>query len=167
MRKENFGKLIMLSLLLQATVSCNSGQQDSSVPDYYSQIRGVMMQNGELSTGFIELTGTLFAGSDSEEAASTLQSDIIPLSNQLATAVRTINTTNPTIAATHNYLVEGWTQRQESYTEMLQAYRSSDIGLFESASEKADLARVNEERYFSEINSFLAPYGLYVTQHPE
>ena len=167
MRKENLLTLLILSAVSQGIVSCNSDQNESSIADYYQQIRGIMAQNGELSNGLISLTGSLFSGSESEEAAATLQGQIIPLANQLAVAARGLTTTNPTIAASHDYLVEGWTQRQESYTEMLQAYRSSDLALFESASEKADLARANEERYFSEINTFFAPYGLYVVQHPE
>lgn len=167
MRKEIFRKFIILTAMSQGILGCNSGQNDSSVPVYYQQIIGIMVQNGELSNDLVALTGSLFSGSNSEEAAATLQSQIIPLANQLATAVSGLTTTNPTIAASHDYLIEGWTQRQESYTEMLQAYRSSDLALFESASEKANLARSNEERYFSEINTFLAPYGLYVVQHPE
>ena len=167
MRKEILQQFIILTAISQGILGCNSGQNESSVPIYYQQIIGIMAQNGELSNDLVELTGALFSGSNSEEAASTLQSQIIPLANQLATAARGLTTTNPTIAASHEYLIEGWTQRQESYTEMLQAYRSSDLALFESASDKADLARDNEERYFSEINTFLAPYGLYVVQHPE
>jgi hypothetical protein len=50
---------------------------------------------------------------------------------------------------------------------MLQAYRSSDPELFDNAEEKARLSRVNEERFFSEINTLFAPYGLFIVQHPE
>jgi|GEM_PF-6160785 len=126
-----------------------------------------MAQNGELSTGLERLTNALFTGAESEDAASALQNEIIPLSTQLATSIVGVATTNPTIAATHAYIVDGWTQRKEAHMEMLQAYRSSDLALFDSATQKAATARENEERYFLEINAFLAPYGLYITQHPE
>jgi hypothetical protein len=73
----------------------------------------------------------------------------------------------PALDDAHAILVKAWSDRALAYAAMRDAWTGGDLAAWDAAVKKNTQSKLDEERYFTEVNRYLAAFELRLEQYPE
>jgi hypothetical protein len=157
-------RLPFLAILLAA--GCGPDDATRSARAYVEQLEPLLYENGLLAERL------LLAAADAHDDRvaptalhTTWTTDLRPLAEHLAWQAAATSPP-PEWAGRHERLVAAWSDRATAYRLIDEAARAGDREEWRRAREQADRATIAEERWFSEMDVELAPYGLALDQYP-
>jgi hypothetical protein len=125
------------------------------------------VRNKVLADEFLTLAARVHGNeADADAVAQAWQDRIVPLANELKAGVADIQPTSGELREIHSQVVSCWTERADSYTQLLATFRSADAEGFKAAVDKNQLSKAQEEAYFTSINNLLGAYNYHLFQHP-
>ena len=104
---------------------------------------------------------------DGGRLAEELSRELAPQADALAKSVAAIEPTEMPLRDAHAIVVRAWSDRAIAYGGMRDAWAAGDLAAWDAAQKKNSQSKLDEERYFTEVNRYLAPYQLSIEQFPE
>ena len=154
-------------LALGLCAGCKGDPVGREIGEYHAAMSNLAVRNKVLADEFLTLAAKIHGSeADADAVAQTWQDRIVPLANELKAGVADIQPTAGELREIHSQVVSCWTERADSYTQLLATFRSADAGGFKAAVEKNQLSKAQEEAYFTSINNLLGAYDYHLFQHP-
>jgi hypothetical protein len=159
--------LVALALALGLCAGCKGDPVGREIGEYHAAMSNLAVRNKVLADEFLTLAAKIHGKeADADAVAQTWQDRIVPLANEIKAGVADIQPTAGELREIHSQVVSCWTERADSYTQLLATFRSADAGGFKAAVEKNQLSKAQEEAYFTSINNLLGAYDYHLFQHP-
>ncbi len=142
----------------------NPGQQAAA--DYVRRIQPLLLENSALAEQMLVQSAAIYnEAAGPKDVAVTWETTIVPMSEHLAAQASFVPV--PTeYQATHQSLVQIWTDRALAYRAMSEATRTANAELWNAARSKADQVKANENAFFRDLNVQLTPLHLQVDPYP-
>ncbi len=159
--------LAAFAFVLVWSAGCKGDPVGREIGEYHAAMSNLAVRNKVLADEFLTLAAKVHGNeADADAVAQAWQDRIVPLANELKAGVADIQPTAGELREIHSQAVSCWTERADSYTQLLAAFRSADAAGFKSAVERNQLSKAQEEAYFTSINNLLAAYDYHLFQHP-
>ena len=142
------------------------GPEAQSGKEYVECLRPLLQENGLLANTLLDLAADRYHDKTTDDLLeSRWREDIVPLADHLHTQAGLV--TPPTSwTDRHGGLVKIWGQRADAYSGMSLSIRLGDPERWKQSMSKADDAKVDEERWFRDVNRELAQWDLSLDQFP-
>lgn len=152
--------------LLTALVACAPPAVPQDTATYVTQLHPLLQENGLLADKVLEGAADVHDGRASPNTASLVwENEIVPLAGHLHAQAEIVQP--PTRwASEHRELVSIWGSRAEGYVLVAEAVNSGDAARWKRGRALADKAKLDEESWFEEVNTRLAPLGIDLDQYP-
>jgi hypothetical protein len=152
--------------LLPLVLACAGGPEAGEAQQYVDAMNPVLAQNGALAQSFLtEASRVKKKEVDGGQLAELLTKELAPHALELSRSVAAITPTEPRLSASHAVLVHSWSERAAAYTALSEAWARGDVTAWDAGVRKNTAAKLEEERYFTEINGVLGEWDLSITQY--
>ncbi len=149
-------------------LACGSSPEADDAAAYVAAVEPALRDNARLAQRFLTDASLVKRGTtDGGKLAEELARDLAPEASALAKAVAEVHPDTPALSDTHATLVKAWTDRSAAYGAMSDAWAAGDLAAWDAAVKKNTQSKIDEERYFTEVNRYLAAYELRLEQYPE
>ncbi len=154
---------LLLPMLL---LSCGDPMADE-IASYHAAMDPLMRQNTRLANKYLALAKAIHKEkSDSDQIVERIETEIIPLANQLKESMANIQTSSQQLTGLHQKAVAAWSNQAQAYRDLVAAYHGNDLESFNKAHGKVGEAKVMAEAYVREINNLMEPYGYHLDEFP-
>jgi hypothetical protein len=148
-------------------LACAGGPEATEAQQYVDTMGPVLVENGAMAQEFLtEASRVKKKEVDGGQLAERLAKDFVPRAAELSRSVAAITPVEPRLSATHAVLVKAWSDRATAYSALSAAWAAGDVAAWDQALRQNTQSKLDEERYFGEINGVLAGWDLSLTQYP-
>lgn len=149
-------------------LACGASPEADDASAYVAAMQAPLRDNAALAQRFLTSASMVKKhGTDGPRLAEELALDLVPQADALAKAVGAVDPESPSLDEAHALIVKAWVDRAAAYGAMRDAWTSGDLNAWDAAAKKNWESKLDEERYFSEVNRYLAEYELRLEQYPE
>lgn len=149
-------------------LACGASPEADDAAAYVAAVEPVLHDNARLAQRFLtDASLVKKRTTDGSKLAEELAQTLAPEAEALARAAAGVQPSTPALAETHAGLVKAWSDRSAAYAAMRDAWAAGDLAAWDAAVKKNTQSKIDEERYFTEVNRYLAPYELRLDQYPE
>ena len=157
-----------LGPILLFILACGGGPEADGAQAYVSAMQPTLQTNASLAQRFLtDASKVKKKETDGGQLAQSLAQELAPEAESLSRAVQGIDPADPKLKDTHAILVKAWQDRADAYDGMRDAWTRGDLTAWDLAQKKNTQSKLDEERYFAEVNAYLAPYELSLDQYPQ
>lgn len=148
-------------------VGCGPGEAESDAIAYAAAMESPLRENHLLSERFLDLASKVKKGeTDGSAIAEVMARELVPAADALAAKVRGIDPSTPALDDAHAAIVTAWTTRAEAWHAMAAAWTDNDPVAYDAAVKRNLQGKLDEERYFTEVNAVVGELGVVVRQFP-
>ena len=149
-------------------LACAGGGEPDPAAAYVSALEPAMVENAALAQRFLtEASRIKKKETDGAQLAEVIAKELGPKADELSRAAGAVSPLDPRLTEPHAVLVKAWADRAAAYTAMRDAWAAGDLIAWDAAVKKNTQSKLDEERYFTDINAVLAPEGLTLRQYPQ
>jgi hypothetical protein len=155
-----------MPLLVAAWFAACTNPAHEAAADYVVRIQPLLLENSALSEQMLLEAAAIYnEAAGPKDVAEVWERRIVPMSEHLA-AQAALTQAPPEYAPTHARLVQIWTDRALAYRIMSEATRTANAELWNASRTKVDEVMANENQFFRDLNTQLAPSSLSVDAYP-
>jgi hypothetical protein len=148
-------------------LGCAGGPEATEAEHYVETMTPTLLQNSTLAQRFLtEASRVKKKEVDGGKLAEVLTKELVPQAAELARSVAAITPVEPRLSAAHAVLVKAWSDRSTAYSSLAAAWAAGDLAAWDAALRQNTLSKLDEERYFAEINGVIGEWNLSLTQYP-
>ncbi|MSQ04193.1 MAG: hypothetical protein EXR71_20275 [Myxococcales bacterium] len=156
-----------LSTIAILILACTGGGDPDPVAAYVIALEPAMADNAALAQRFLtEASRIKKVETDGAQLAEVIAKELAPKADELARAAAAVSPMDPRLTDPHAVLVKAWADRAWAYGAMRDAWAAGDLIGWDAAVKKNTQSKLDEERYFGDLNALLAPEGLVLRQYP-
>lgn len=161
-------RLIAMVMLPTLLIGCGPSADEQAAQDYVAAMTPLLVNNSELSRGFLDLGVQIKRGERTGplEVAEQLEDKLIPAARSLSEGVAAVEPSSKTLSGVHIDIVRAWSNREKAYVAMHEAWLTGDLAAFEGIAESHRTVFKAEERYFKNVGKVLSEYQLTLKQYP-
>lgn len=157
-----------LAPLLLLSLACGAGPEQGDAEAYVVAMREPLATNATLAQRFLtDASQVKKHETDGTKLAEELSRELAPQADALAKSVAGIQPAELPLRDAHGILIRAWSDRALAYGSMRDAWAAGDLAAWDAAQKKNTQSKLDEERYFAEVNRYLGQYQLSVEQFPE
>lgn len=157
-----------LAILGALCLACGASPEADDASAYVAAMEGPLRDNAAMAQRFLTSASMVKKQTtDGPRLAEDLARELAPQAEALAKAVGAVDPDSPRLDEAHAVIVKAWVDRAAAYGAMRDAWTSGDLAAWDAAVKKNTQSKFDEERYFSEVNRYLAVYELRLEQYPE
>ena len=155
-----------LLLSLATTSACLPPPEERAARDYVDALQPLLQENSLLADEVLSTAATLFNGArDTEDVEKRWRENVVPIADHLQHQAAILSPPDDW-AKRHDELVKLWDSRAGAYRSLLTSLEDGDREGWEQAREQSDKSKLDEEKWFQQVNVDLDPYKLSVDQFP-
>lgn len=159
--------LAVLAAAFAFLLACG-GSEVSPGQEYVAALQPVMVENAALAQRFLtEASHIKKKEVDGAALAEVLAKELTPAAEKLSREAAAVEPHDPKLTDTHAVLVKAWADRAAAYAAMRDAWAAGDVAAWDAAVKRNTQAKLDEERYFAEVNGLLAADELVLEQYPQ
>lgn len=134
--------------------------------DYHERLRPLLHENSLLAERVLFQAARVYnEGDKTPPLAPGWAGEIVPLAEHLHHQASFVVAPDP-YTERHAELVDLWGRRALVYRQIGEAVFTADAATFTDARKKADVLKLEEERWFDRLNEAIGPLGLLVDPYP-
>jgi hypothetical protein len=146
---------------------CGPGEAEADAIAYAAAMESPLRENQLLSERFLDIASKVKKGEmDGGAIAEVMARDLVPTADALAAKARGIDPATPALDDAHATIVTAWNARAEAWHAMTTAWTNNDTSAFDAAVKQNLQGKLDEERYFTEVNAVVGELGVVVRQFP-
>lgn len=154
-------------MLMLLQVACGGDPEADGAQAYLAAMAPVISENKGLAQRFLtEASRITKRETDGSQVAEAIAKELAPQAAALAKAVSAIQPTDPKLRDVHAQVEKAWGDRASAYTALGAAWAQGDLAAWDAAMNKNTQAKLEEERYFTEVNAYLGAHQLALEQYP-
>ena len=155
---------LVLALTLLSGPGCKSEPQVDphfeAVTAYKKALEGALQKNEELSRQFVELVSSAQGKLDPDQASQKISADVLPKLQEFQKLVGEIQSTDPAVTETHQFLTKVATLRVEGYQAVLKGFGEKNMDVFNEGQKKIRDSKIEEEEFFSRADTLFRSQGM-------
>ncbi len=160
--------LATIILCILWILACTGGGEPHPAAAYVAALEPAMVDNAALAQRFLtEASRIKKKETDGAQLAEVIAKELAPKAEELSRAAGAVSPLDPRLTVTHAVLVKAWADRAAAYGAMRDAWAAGDLIGWDAAVKKNTQSKLDEERYFTDVNALLAPEGLVLRQYPQ
>lgn len=153
----------LLSLLLLSGCADPRGEVDA----YSAALAPSLQKNATLGKAFRDAAAQIKKGeSDGKAVADQFTTKAVPLADEVARSVASVQPKDPKLSAAHTLLVKAWADRAQAYGEAGKAWQAGDRTAFDAARRREVEVHDQEQAYLEAVNPLTEPYGVTIDLYP-
>ena len=157
-----------LAPILFFSLACGAGPEQEDAEAYVTAMQPALSQNAALAQRFLtDASQVKKHETDGGKLAEELSRDLAPSADALSKTVAGIQPAEMPLRDAHAIIVQAWSDRAAAYGSMRDAWAAGDLAAWDAAMKKNTQSKLDEERYFTEVNRYLGQYQLGVDQFPD
>jgi hypothetical protein len=154
--------------ILGFALACGAGPEQDDAESYVSAMQAPLAQNAALAQRFLtDASQVKRHETDGGKLVEQLSRELAPQAEALSKQIAGIEPEQLPLRDAHAILVRSWADRASAYGGMRDAWTAGDLAAWDAAQRKNTQSKLDEERYFTEVNRYLSAYKLSVEQFPE
>ena len=159
---------LVLALLGVLALACGGNPDADDAAAYVAAMQVPLRDNASLAQRFLTSASMVKKKStDGPRLAEELARELAPRAEALSQSLAPIDPASPRLDDAHAILVKAWAERAAAYGAMRDAWTAGDVAAWDAAVKRNTQSKLDEERYFAEVNRYLAAYELKLAQYPE
>lgn len=155
---------LAMTLTLLASPGCKSEPQVDphleAVTAYKQALEGALQKNEELSRQFVDLVTSAQGKLDPDQASQKISADVLPKLQEFQKLVGDIQSTDPVVTETHQFLTKVATLRVEGYQSILKGFSEKNMDAFNEGQKKIRDSKIEEEEFFSRADTLFRSQGM-------
>ena len=149
-------------------LACGASPEADDASAYVAAMQAPLRDNAAMAQRFLTSASMVKKQTtDGSKQAEELARELAPQADALAKAVGAIDPEAPRLDEAHALLVKAWVDRAAAYAAMRDAWSAGDLVAWDAAVKKNTQSKLDEERYFTEVNRYLAEHEFRLLQYPE
>lgn len=154
-------------LLIVLTAGCALDAEGNDVRAYREQMLPVLQKNALLAQEFLDVASKAKKGElDGSGSADRFRRNAVPLAQEIAARVASIDPKTDALQASHDQIVKAWSNRATAYRDLATAWQAGDAVAYDGARAREVQVRLDEEAYMASVNAVTAPHGVVIDLYP-